>query len=218
MEILTILIIVILILLALGLIVYPLWKQSWYEMMLPMDLAGQSLEEVQARYQATLAAIKVLMFDYEMGKVSEEDYESLLGKAKLEAATYRKELDRLSDGTHNLDTALDAQIEALITQARETPLNGSTSTVETVNAEIELLKKTGAPSTTGNNRDCPTCGQAFEANDTFCVHCGQMLTDAAPQTDTNFCPKCGMPTQHNDAFCVKCGHALAQAVTVSSSK
>ena len=102
--------------LALGLIVlvvilYPLWQQTRPEAIFRVDRSGQTLEEYQARYQAVLASIKDLMFDYEMGKVSTEDYEPLLASSKLEAAEIRRHIDRLGQGlVSEIDPALDARV------------------------------------------------------------------------------------------------------------
>ena len=90
------------------LIAYPLWQQTRPEAIFRANRSGQTLAEYQARYQAALDSIRDLMFDYEMGKVSTEDYELLLHKTKLEAAQIRQQIDRLSQGQVSMiDPALD---------------------------------------------------------------------------------------------------------------
>ncbi|GAB4444674.1 MAG: hypothetical protein Kow0031_27110 [Anaerolineae bacterium] len=208
MEILTILIVVLLVLLALALVVYPLWQQTRSEPLFQVNRAGQTLEEYQARYQATLASIKDLMFDREMGKVSEDDYQLLLNKAKLEAAGYRKEIDRLS-GDQSIDGALSSEIEALVSQVRGSSLNGSRDLLQAVDAEIELLKQVRPPAAGPNGPACPNCAHPIQPGDSFCAGCGQPLAQAAQPDDAHFCPQCGAPTQPSDSFCARCGHALA---------
>ena len=107
---------------AFALIFYPLWQQTRPDAIFRVDRSGQTLEEYQARYQATLASIKDLMFDYEMGKVSTEDYETLLQSTKLEAAQLRQQIDRLSQGVESaIDADLDREIETLVSQLRQSP-------------------------------------------------------------------------------------------------
>ena len=58
---------------------------------------------------------------------------------------------------------------------------------------------------------CPSCGQAYDAQDRFCVRCGTVLPGrereavAVPPA----CPSCGVPLRPGDQFCGKCGHRLA---------
>lgn len=216
MEILTILVIVLLVLLALTLVVYPLWQQTRPEALFQVNRTGQTLEEYQARYQATLASIKDLMFDHEMGKVFEADYQLLLNKAKLEAAGYRKEIERLDSDTETVDAALNTHIETLVSQLRGNTANGHSELRQAVDAEIELLKQ-ATPSLQGSGPTCPNCGRPFQPGDAFCVGCGQSLKNVMAPEKTNFCPQCGAPTQPDDSFCARCGHALAPAVRASSA-
>jgi hypothetical protein len=124
---------------AFGLILYPLWQQTRPEAVFQLDSSGQTLEEYQARYQAELAAIKDLMFDYEMGKVSAEDYEKLLAKAKLEAAEIRRQIDRLSHSTNaDIEASLDVEIEKLIAQLRLNKFSGNETLLSEIDAEIQL--------------------------------------------------------------------------------
>ena len=115
-----------LVVIALLLVGYPLWRQMRPEALFQVDRSGQTLEECQARYQAVLAAIKDLMFDHEMGKVPAEDYEILLTKSKLEAARIRQQIDLLSQSSEpELDPALDAEIEELVAQLDLNNPNGN---------------------------------------------------------------------------------------------
>jgi predicted nucleic acid-binding Zn ribbon protein len=178
---------------------------------LPADRPGQTLAEYQARYQAILAAIKDLMFDYEMGKVSAEDYEKLLHKTKLEAAGIRQQMDQLSDGIQpDIDTTLAAEIETLVSQLRQSRFNGSEALLAEVDAEIELLKQIElGPQTLA----CPNCGQAFRAGDVFCAGCGQSLEAVTPEikaAEERSCPGCGYAFQADDLFCAHCGTALRE--------
>jgi len=197
------------------LIAYPLWKQTRPEAMFKVTRTGQTLEENEARYQALLASIKDLMFDYEMGKVSADDYNTLLEKTKLEAADVRREIDRLSQAADldNIPLKLDAEIEALIVQTRQTPPADIETLGTEVDAEIELLKTVHLAADTDDLK-CPHCGRSTHPDDAFCSGCGQPLpTPLAQQVDTDTCPQCGSEVQPNDVFCAKCGASLNPQVT-----
>lgn len=195
---------------ALALVLYPLWKQTRTPIIAP-EQAGQTLEEYQVRYQAGLASIKDLMFDYEMGKVTDSDYQILLAKAKAEAAQIRKQLDALRDGKVVSDPALDAQIEALIAQTRAGSLkNGSDhqTVLAEVDTEIERLKRMDAADILA----CPDCGRAYEIGDAFCAACGYELDTIAPaQIDEDACPQCGYTLRPDDAFCARCGAKVSSS-------
>lgn len=192
---------------ALALIAYPLWRQTRPEAMFQVNRSGQTLAEYQARYQASLDSIKDLMFDYEMGKVSTEDYELLLPKIKLEAAQIRQQIDRLSqDQLLLIDPALDAEIERLVRQVRTAEPNGSATLLPEIEAEIEALKHISIDLERGGPA-CPTCAKPYRPGDAFCTGCGQAL----PQLEAG-CPACGAPYQPGDAFCAKCGAPLTEDV------
>lgn len=201
----------------LALIFYPLWQQTRPEAVFRLDGSGQTLEEVEARYQALLAAIQDLMFDYEMGKVSAGDYETLLNRTKLEAASVRRHIDQLNGPVaESVDAGLEAQIETLIAQMNTVGLNGNESLLREVEAEIELLKQVKpGPQTAvaapirADGLTCPHCAQPVRPGDAFCAHCGQSL--AGLEINEAVCSECGYEYQADDAFCARCGTALFQA-------
>ena len=187
---------------ALVLVLYPLWQHTRTQNHLPQP-AGQTLEEYQVRYQASLAAIKDLMFDYEMGKMTESDYQILLAKVKVEAAQIRKQLDALNNGNVITDPATEAKIEAMVAQMRDDGLNvnGNQTISAEIEADIERLKNIGAAGMPA----CPVCGRAYEVGDAFCAGCGHALDDVPPVVDEDTCPRCGYVFSPDDAFCAKCG-------------
>ncbi len=55
-----------------------------------------------------------------------------------------------------------------------------------------------APAATMGKSNCPSCGTALRAGDTFCRKCGAKVVLAA-------CPNCGAELLGDDIFCRKCG-------------
>lgn len=210
MDVLTILTSLMLVLGAFALVLYPLWQQSRPDIIFKVEGSGQTGEEYQARYQAALAAIKDLMFDYEMGKVSEDDYEKLLAKAKLEAAAIRHQLDRFNHSTTtDIAATLEVEVEKLVAQLRSNKCNGHEILLPTVNAEIELLKTVSYHAPNSEEFLCPQCSQPVFLDDAFCAACGHALTQSNLHKNLSatagFCPSCGLAVQPEDAFCARCG-------------
>jgi hypothetical protein len=197
---------------ALALIFYPLWQQTRPEAIFRVDRSGQTLEEYQARYQAALAAIKDLMFDHEMGKVSTEDYEELLAQAKVEAAEIRQQIDRLSQRQEAVesDPVLEAEIETLLAQTKTGLLsNGNEGLLREIEAEVEALKHITLPGDDAVEAACPRCETAYVVGDAFCTGCGYALAELATGPT---CPECQLPVEPDDAFCARCGTALKENV------
>lgn len=218
MEPLTLTLSLLLIAIAVTIIAYPLWRQTHPKAFTAIDVApapGQTREEYEARYQATLAAIKDLMFDYEMGKLSQEDYDTLLARTKNEAAQLRRQIDRLSSDTApQITPSLDADIETMIAQARSEATTAKENKVllREINAEIETLKHIPT-----NGTACLDCGTAYRPGDAFCSGCGGALPKAAAVPAENQCSSCGHALQTGDAFCAKCGTSNPNAALQNSA-
>ncbi len=175
MDIATIIVTLLLIVVVLGVILYPLWQHNRLKTVGQTDLAAQTRAEYQVRYQSALANIKDLMFDYEMGKLASADYQNLLNKGKLEAAQLRQQFDDLSNVSN--DT-----IELLITRMKESPVTVDEMLQREINTEIEQLKKMSASSMKKKGSACPKCGKSYQANDAFCSGCGQTLVKVSKKS------------------------------------
>lgn len=211
MDVLTIILIVLLVGVTIGLVGAPLWQPASTDAPTEaVERPGQTLEELEAQYRATLAAIKDLNFDHEMGKVSTEDYQPLLAKSKLEAARIRQVIDQLSSAEiAEQAQTLEAEIETLVAQLRQGP-EPNEALLREVEAEIEALKSLppGLPTTEG--RACPHCGADLRADDKFCSSCGQAVPEPAADL-ADHCSHCGYAYEPGDAFCAHCGTPLTEA-------
>jgi DNA-directed RNA polymerase subunit RPC12/RpoP len=210
MDIVLLLTLLLLIACALLLILYPLWQQTNSKTIFQASSGpGQTLEEYQAQYRAALAAIKDLTFDYEMGKVSAEDYDTLLVKSKLNAAKIRRQIDLLSDiaEAEPVDEPVDAEIEQLVASLRNGHQAADELLLAEVEAEIELLKQLQAvPSAIS----CSKCGKPVQPDDAFCSRCGQPVVQPEVKAPADACPTCGYKIKADDAFCAKCGTPLTE--------
>lgn len=110
---------------------------------------------------AALTALRDLDFDFQVGKVSEDDYTSL--RARLVAEAARTLQDDKND-----------EIETLI-QARKTSKAKAPACAhcgETLEAGIRFCPRCG----TAVEASCPSCGKNIKAGDLFCSSCGTQFT------------------------------------------
>lgn len=191
---------------ALLLVFFPLWQSSSTTTTSENLPVGSTLDELQIRYQAHLSAIREIMFDYEMGKVTTDEYEPLLNKAKLEAANLRRKIDQLSTET----TSLHDELESLITQTRQTSLSPENETLLSgLDAEIATLKNE-LPTTAPTQLACPKCNTPVDSSHEFCSSCGHKLEWKKEVV----CQQCGYAYSQTDTYCARCGTLLkSEAVT-----
>jgi predicted RNA-binding Zn-ribbon protein involved in translation (DUF1610 family) len=110
---------------------------------------------------ATLTALRDLDFDFQVGKVSEDDYANLRARLVAEAA-------------RTLQKDKDDEIEALI-QARKTSKAKAPVCAhcgETLEAGIHFCPHCGETV----KDTCPSCGKNIKAGDLFCSSCGTQFT------------------------------------------
>ncbi len=186
--------------LSLLLVLYPIWQRTYAEVTVQRDQPGPALAEIEARYQAALAAIKNLAFDFEMGKVSSEDHHLLLHKAKIDAAKIKQRIELLS--TNDIDYGLEAEIERLVADLKRDKSNRPKALQRKIEAEIASLRDE-QPTGPG----CPHCRKANQPGDAFCSDCGHPLLAHGQ----DICPDCGYAFQPDDAYCSRCGSAFTTA-------
>ena len=154
----------------------------------------QPVTTPQEEYQALVAAIRDLDFDYRAGVVTEEDYHRIRNDLAMRAATLLQELDRTPRQAESLETQVEAMVRA-------------------------LRAKRQRPSTTAVSRRslyCAECGAPVQAGDRFCARCGVRLDVAPPAQAKPVCPECGASIKANDRFCTRCGEQLVEEVAIAS--
>lgn len=159
----------------------PWWAHRWNAQPKPVSTPVISLANQR---EATLAALRDLDFDHEVGKVTEEDYTSLRQTLLAKTAAIMTQIEQ-EQATTQAD--LDDHIEAEILAARQN-LNGG--------------RLTRSPEE--GSRVCPTCSRVSLPGDLYCRNCGAHLAPA--------CPECGQTVTPTDRFCVSCGFELALAM------
>lgn len=128
-------------------------------------------QEVESEYshllaerERLLARIEELDFDYDLDKLSDEDYRRVREKLVGEAAQVLKKLDayRAEKGIEQRDLSQ----EALQKSPRRTEVDEIEALISSRRRELGE-KKRGF---------CPHCGRTVGGSDQYCVHCGEKLS------------------------------------------
>lgn len=135
-----------------------------------------ALDTLIAQRDSTYDAIRDLDFDFQLGKLSQDDYTMLRDKYKARAALVLQQIDALGNGHDaNADADIEAQvaklrtnteadIEAQVAQLRR----AKTDSVEEEITRVRAARKAGGGF-------CSKCGTPHQAGDKFCAKCGNKL-------------------------------------------
>lgn len=113
--------------------------------------------------ETALLAIRDLDFDFETGKVSEDDYTALRSQLVVQAAQVMGAEEAGDDGA----------LEALIA-ARNQARDGDVSCPD-CGKPSEKGSRFCSHCGTAFQAGCPACGETVKPDDLFCVHCGAKL-------------------------------------------
>jgi predicted nucleic acid-binding Zn ribbon protein len=139
-------------------IVIPFQKGRMKNIVLPM----KSVDPEEQRI-SVLSSLRDLDFDFQIGKVSDDDYTNLRGQLVIEAAQSLQEDDKVDE------------IEALI-QARKASKAKSSACVN-CGEPIETGNSFCSHCGTAVTPSCPSCGMNIKAGDLFCSSCGNQVTN-----------------------------------------
>jgi|SRR6185436_1840503 len=131
----------------------------------------QELSALLAERERTLSSLQELEFDYNLGKVPEEDYPIQRASLIQRGADILRRLDDISPQKPQDDQ--DAQIEQAIASRRRT---GANKSPERMDEEIESMissRRMGRKEKSAGF--CPKCGKPVMASDKFCPACGKAL-------------------------------------------
>ncbi len=168
-------------------IAYPLFSTS----RAGISDAPNALETLVAQRDSTYDAIRDLDFDFQMGKLSQADYESLRDRSKVRAAQILKQIDELSGNGNHAEA--EAQIEAQVAQLRK----AKTDDIEAQVAQLRA-KRSGIEAEVAQLRRAKTDNTEAEVAN----------VRAASKSGEMRCGKCGTSYQPGDQFCARCGNKL----------
>jgi len=135
-------------------IIRPLLNPEQLQDSLTPEL-NERLDQVNLKKEGAYATIKELEFDLRMGKLSEEDFETLKKQYSLDALKYIEEIDQLKSSEKRGTTLTEEEAEK--------------------NIENEISTSPKAQSTTEAGVFCTQCGEKTSGQDHFCSNCGAEL-------------------------------------------
>ena len=137
----------------------------------PLVMEDDRLTLLLERKDSALTAIKELEFDYQVGKISDEDYQRFDQRLRRQAIGLLQQIEKLAPESAMLDEQLEAQIVRLRrVHAPEQGREGATVTAMSGNGHA------AAPM-----RFCTGCGQPVADAHKFCAHCGTPVA-AVPES------------------------------------
>ena len=154
---------IVLVVVVLSLLAMPLFRKVDEEYILTQKLSaeeGDQYHQLLARKENLLEAIKDLSFDFETGKLSEEDYNLTKADFELQAIEVIKEVDEMK-------TKAEAEHARTINSAKN----------QTVASEKQHGATPEAKVTVKAHAFCPHCGTALRGEGfKFCPSCGKQLS------------------------------------------
>jgi len=175
--------------LAIAYVAYPLIQQRTASESYSAAYDDEWDQLLTAR-EGAYRAIRDLDFDYQAGKLDEDDYHQLRAKYATQAVSIMQALDQRGQEAGD-NMALDALLEQEILEARR----GMRRPDARATSQPGVLT-------------CPECGREVAAEDRFCAGCGASLP--------RVCPDCGAPFDEGDHFCARCGARLVPTTEPTS--
>ena len=162
---------------AVAIVAYPLFKQSNELDAAFVGANDPVLEGLVSQRDAMYSAIKDLESDHALGKLSDADYKSLRAKYEAKAVAILQELDHAvgsKPGTPRVrdDDAVEREIARL---RRGAAANGALKCFKcgTPHATEDVFCAKCGASLRGAR--CPSCGKRAAVGDKFCAKCGKTL-------------------------------------------
>ena len=150
---------------AVPIVIKPLLNDKSIESSNPAD---SGLDNLGDRHSELLLALRDLDFDYQIGKVTEEDYGALRQTLLVQAATALETREKQ-------DAEQDARLEEAIRLRRDK--QSTTRECSQCGASLDLSDRfcrvCGKPVET----TCPKCGEKMRPSDLYCNSCGTKMPE-----------------------------------------
>lgn len=135
-----------------------------------LDRELKQIETLSARKGRILQTLKDIEFDFETGKISEEDYEQLRRRHERKALKIMRQLDELREGDDDLLDDIDSEVAERLEQLREPTADESTRDSSADHAGDRSEQRP---------LECPSCGRGLETDARFCDRCGTEIDEEA---------------------------------------
>jgi hypothetical protein len=135
-------------------ILYPLLKPDQYKTT-PVSRVTESLRQLEVKKENTYAAIRELEFDFNMGKLSKTDFDSIERRYRADAVRLIEEIDKLQSGRKDDETNPEADLDS--------------------QAEGKIIAWRKNKSYAAQSVFCVQCGTEVSIPGRFCHSCGERL-------------------------------------------
>jgi hypothetical protein len=150
----------------------------------PVIVENDRLTDLIGRKDATLTAIKDLEFDYNTGKLSEDDYERMDDRLRRQAITYIQQIEKLAPESAQMDGRIEAEIARLRKTgatpapvfANPVPVSQQSVVAPQVTATQQVTVATAAVASPAGVRFCTNCGKPVQPTHKFCANCGAAIS------------------------------------------
>ncbi|GBD38089.1 hypothetical protein HRbin37_00334 [bacterium HR37] len=151
------------------LILLPLFRRyeddNWTEDPEPsLNPLERKLRELHLEKENLYSALKEIELDYELGKLSKEDYDTLLNEYKIRAARVLKEIEETAQGWEKDK------------EGNRVKDVGGQGGVDEIEEEILRVRRSRF-----SDLKCPDCGKQVRTGDVFCSFCGNRLSEHAKE-------------------------------------
>ena len=171
-------------------VAYPLFTATKEQITPTTD----ALDSLIAQRDSAYDAIRDLDFDYQMGKLSQSDYELLRDKYKARAALALQQIDQIA-GRDGAEARIEEEVARLRQRRKSADVvagAGAASTDDAIEQQVARLRQRRVKATNGDaieeevarvrasksksaNLRCSKCGTPYHAGDRFCAKCGNKL-------------------------------------------
>jgi len=138
----------------------------------PLRTISQKKDE-EGSHKDALAAIRDLDFDFQIGKVTQEDYETLRAQLVVKAAEY---LQTKKQEDEKIEEMIRARLQAVKSSAKCEKCGGEIRPQDHYCPTCGTVVKNQTPSNIpAPQNTCPGCGKSVKDADLFCTGCGTRL-------------------------------------------
>ena len=155
---------------ALAFVVWPLLKPG----PAPVMVEDDRLTELLGRKDAVLKAIKDLEFDYQVGKLSEEDYQLYDQRLRRQAVGLLQQIEQVAPQSADLDAALEAEIaqRRRVLEPARAAVKPAAAAAVAASAPVPVAAQTPALAVAGARCSVGNGTVSGGAAPRYCTNCG----------------------------------------------